>query len=72
MFRKLEAKMVLENISRLEVAKAIGIDYSSLNRKMRGETPFKLHEVVKILELINATFEEIFLSNNDEKYDKGA
>ena len=69
MFKKNEfrAEVVRNGMSLEDVAKAIGINYVSLHRKMNGTSDFYRGEIEKIVRLLNLSGEDvlrIFLQSN--------
>lgn len=65
-YRKLAARMALMDLKKTEVARLLGISYSSLHNKLCGVTEFTLSEALRIRELLclSAPLEEAF-----EKYE---
>ncbi len=65
-YRKLAARMALMDLKKTEVAKLLGISYSSLHNKLCGVTEFTLTEALRIRELLclSSPLEEAF-----EKYE---
>ena len=61
MFKKNEfrAEVVRNGMSLEDVAKAIGINYVSLNRKMNGTSDFYRGEIEKIVRLLNLSGEDV-------------
>lgn len=51
MFRNLEAELVRRNLSRSDLALAIGKSYGTVSQKMCGRIPFTLNEARKIKEV---------------------
>ena len=50
--KRLEAELVLQNISKAEFAKALGIDTSTLYKKMNGNSDWTLTEIRKTGEIL--------------------
>ena len=50
--KRLEAELVLQNISKAEFAKALGIDTSTLYKKMNGKSDWTLTEIRKMGEIL--------------------
>ncbi|MBO5415139.1 MAG: DUF739 family protein [Clostridia bacterium] len=50
--KRLEAELVLQNISKAEFAKALGIDTSTLYKKMNGKSDWTLTEIRKTGEIL--------------------
>ncbi len=46
--KKLEAELILADITRASLAKELGIDKSTLYKKMNGKTEWTLSEIQKI------------------------
>lgn len=65
-YRKLAARMALMDLRKTEVARMLGISYSSLHNKLCGVTEFTLAEVLRLKQLLCVTgpVEEAF-----EKYE---
>lgn len=61
MFKKNEfrAEVVRNSMSLEDVAKAIGISYVSLYRKMNGTSDFYRGEIEKIVRLLNLSGEDV-------------
>ena len=61
MFKKNEfrAEVVRNGMSLEDVAKAIGINYVSLHRKMNGPRDFYRGEIEKIVRLLNLSGEDV-------------
>ncbi len=69
---KLKEFMDIFGDSTMELAKAIGITYQSMNKKINGHSDFKLGEIKKIKNRYNLTAEEIyyiFFYNEDDTDD---
>ena len=54
-YRKLAARMALLGVKKTEVARRLGMSYSSLHNKLCGATEFTLSEVLEIKELLCLT-----------------
>ena len=65
-YRKLAARMTLLALKKTEVAKMLGISYSSLRNKLCGVSDFTLPEALRLKQLLCVTgsLEELF-----EKYE---
>lgn len=65
-YRKLAARMTLLNITKAEVARMLGVSYSTLQNKLCGVTEFTLSEALYLRRLLwmTAPIEEAF-----EKYE---
>ena len=50
--KRLEAELGLQNISKAEFAKALGIDTSTLYKKMNGKSDWTLTEIRKTGEIL--------------------
>ena len=61
MYLKLKARRVEKGLKQSDVAKAIGIAPATYNHKENGVAIFTINEVIKILELLDSKFEDIFL-----------
>ena len=48
MFKNLEAEMTRQNISRADLSRSLGLQYSTIVRKLLGRTSFTLNEVEHI------------------------
>lgn len=62
---ELKAECVRKQISLSELAAKIGVDYSTLYRKLKGESEFSRNElqiIRSVLYLTNERFIEIFFS----------
>ena len=62
-YENLKAEMVRQNIKPKDLSEMIGINYNTLNYKLRGESPIKLHEALKIREVLKleeVPLEELF------------
>ena len=58
---KLKARRVEKGLTQTEIAKLIGIAPATYNHKENGVAVFTINEVIKILELLDSKFEDIFL-----------
>lgn len=58
-YPNLESQMCEKNLTLPDLAKSTGIDLISLEKKMQGLLPWKLHEVVKIC---------VYLKRSDAKF----
>ena len=65
--RKLKGLRAEHNLTQVELAEKLGMSEYSYIKKENGETEFKVSEVNKILEIFNARYEDIFLSNEYSK-----
>lgn len=65
-YRKIAARMTLLDLKKTEVARMLGISYSSLHNKLCGVSEFSLEEVLHLKQLLCITgpVEEAF-----EKYE---
>lgn len=65
-YRKLAARIALMDLRKTEVARMLGISYSSLHNKLCGVTEFTLSEVLRLKRLlcITGSIEDTF-----EKYE---
>ena len=68
-YRKIVARMALMNMNKQEVARRIGMSYSTLQHKLCGESAFTLPEALAIKQLLsfNETLEEIFVRCDRER-----
>lgn len=55
----LEAELARKNISKRDYAKYLQIDYSTLFRKLAGQSPFTIGEAFKTIRLIGAEISTI-------------
>jgi transcriptional regulator with XRE-family HTH domain len=68
---KLAAFLADHGVSRTEVASALGVDLSTVSRKVGGTRSFRLDEVTKLLGFLTlrlgrrVTFADLFLAAND-------
>lgn len=63
----LKSKMVLNNITQIDIAQALGKDRTTISQKMNDNLIFKPEEISKIKEYLNLTDSEvieIFISPN--------
>lgn len=58
-FGKLRGKFAERNVSQTEVAKRIGINPSTLARKMGGDSEFTRTEIIMITKLLDLTKDEM-------------
>lgn len=54
-YRKLAARIALMDLRKTEVARMLGISYSSLHNKLCGVTEFTLSEVLRLKSLLCVT-----------------
>lgn len=68
MFKILESNLVLNDLSKKELAKKLGLGYNTLLLKMKGENNFTLDEAFKIKEIINTneSIEKLFSKSKKE------
>ena len=52
MYKRLESEMVLHNVTRKDLADAIGVQYNTILLKLRGVYGFTLDEAFKIKEFL--------------------
>lgn len=64
MYPKLIGKRNEKKITQEKMAKLLGISKNNYNFKENGKLDFNLMEVKKILEILDAKYEEIFFENN--------
>lgn len=73
--KKIKALMTVRNIKRSDLAKALGISYNTLTKKLNGKREFSINEILKIKEIFNMDvelcanifFNDDFLISNEEK-----
>ena len=53
------------NMAQWQTAEALGICTASYNKKERGNTPFNEHEILKLIKLFGASFDDMFGSGSD-------
>ena len=51
-YRKIYARMALLGLGKSEVARLLGINYSTLQHKLRGETSFTLDEAIHLKRIL--------------------
>lgn len=63
MYKRIESQLVLNGISKKELAEQVGIAYNTLLAKMRGEREFTLKEAREIKQILHSEepIEELFL-----------
>lgn len=61
MLLKLKAKRVENGMTQTDMAKKIGIAVATYNHKENGSAYFSFNEILKILEILQCKFEDIFL-----------
>ena len=61
MLLKLKAKRVEKGLTQTDMANKIGIAPATYNHKENGQAYFSFKEILKILELLDCRFEDIFL-----------
>ena len=67
--RNLEAELARKNISKRDFAKHLQIDYSTLFRKLAGQSPFTIAEAfktIRLLETDTTAIEYLFESATDK------
>jgi DNA-binding XRE family transcriptional regulator len=57
--RLLKSKRVLKGIYQHEIAKEIGISHKSYNFKENGKVGFNVDEILKVIECLDLTFDEV-------------
>ena len=62
MYRVLEAEMVLNDVSRKDIAEALGVTIGTLSPKLNDKAPITLHEARTIKERVGTskTIDELF------------
>lgn len=61
MLLKLKAKRVEKGMTQTDMAKLIGIATATYNHKENGSATFSFNEILKILNILECKFEDIFL-----------
>lgn len=61
MLLKLKAKRVEKGMTQKDLADKLGIATATYNRKEKGLAHFSFNEILKILEILECSFEDIFL-----------
>lgn len=61
MLMKLKAKRVEKGLTQTEMAKRIGMAIATYNHKENGSATFSFNEILKILDILDCKFEDIFL-----------
>lgn len=61
MLLKLKAKRVEKGMTQTDLANKIGIAVATYNRKENGYAYFSFNEVLRILDVLECKFEDIFL-----------
>lgn len=61
MLLKLKAKRVEKGLTQTEIAKRIGIATATYNHKENGSATFSFNEILKLLDILECKFEDIFL-----------
>lgn len=62
--KRLEAELVLQNIGKAEFAKSLGIDTSTLYKKMNGKSDWSLSEIRRTGEVLGKDkIEAIFFAD---------
>lgn len=61
MLLKLKAKRVERGMTQTDLATKIGIAPATYNRKENGNAYFSFNEIMKILQVLDCKFEDIFL-----------
>ena len=65
MYNNLNAEIVRKKIKKIDIAKAIGRTYNTLNLKISGKYPFTYQEALLIHELF---FQIVILENYSKKH----
>ena len=67
MFKRIDARLALEGMTKRQLSKLTGIAYTTLMAKFRGASKFTLDEALAIKQVTNApeTIEELFAINDD-------
>ncbi len=61
MLLKLKAKRVEKGLKQVEIAKMLGIATATYNHKENGSATFSFNEIIKLLDILDCKFEDIFL-----------
>lgn len=61
MLLKLRGKRVEKGLTQMEVAKALHLSTNAYNLKENGKVQFRMNEINLLLDLLECTYEEIFL-----------
>lgn len=67
MYRNLEAEMIRKGITRKDISNVLEIRYGTLNDKLRGKYPFKLHEAMVIRKYFFPDLSFEYLFQEDDK-----
>ena len=57
--RILKSKRILFNLTQEEIAKEVGINIKSYNFKENGKVGFNVDEILKVIECLDLTFDEV-------------
>ena len=57
--RLLKAKRVLKGMYQHELAKEIGVSHKTYNFKENGKVEFNVEEILKVIECLDLTFDEV-------------
>lgn len=66
MFNNLKIEMLQANVSKMDLAKEIGISYNTIRAKFKGRTEWKINEMLQIQKILNnrnknyKTIDELF------------
>lgn len=61
MLLKLKAKRVEKGLKQVDIAKMLGIATATYNHKENGSATFSFNEIIKLLDILDCKFEDIFL-----------
>lgn len=66
MYRNILAEMARCAYTRADLAKNLNMSIATLRKKIKGETPFKMEEISKLLSIFgrSVTFEYLFKDSN--------
>lgn len=66
MYRNILAEMARCAYTRADLAKKLNMSIATLRKKIKGETPFKMEEISKLLSIFgrSVTFEYLFQDSN--------
>ncbi len=66
MFNNLKIEMIQADLSKMDLAKEIGISYNTIRAKFKGRTEWKINEMLQIQNILNKknksykTIDELF------------
>lgn len=67
MFRRIEAQIVLQGLTKKQLAGMVGIRYNTLLQKLNGSSQFTLDEALRVKEALDSdeTLEVLFEKTNN-------